>query len=135
MQSLIVPYATAWSAWLRNMVHLSEIAWAAPQVIAMRTQRAWQAGPTPGTRDRREFTRMGQEKLEAYAESVSAMGLLWWQAQLSAASSLAAGTWMNPLASFARPRTAALMPMLVARGLHPVHRRVTANVRRLGRSG
>jgi len=90
---------------------LWEIGVAAPQVIAHRLQRMALAGPLPGARDQREFTRMGQEKAEALAESLMAMGL-------------AMGACV--LAQDVRPWFATM-----AEGMKPVHRRVTANARRL----
>ena len=90
---------------------LWEIGVAAPQVIAHRLQRMALAGPLPGARDQREFTRMGQEKAEALAESLMAMG------QAMGASVLAQDVrpWLSTMAE----------------GMKPVHRRVTANARRL----
>ncbi|HET9643255.1 MAG TPA: polyhydroxyalkanoate granule-associated phasin [Burkholderiaceae bacterium] len=129
------------SAWTRNAMHLAEIWTAAPQVIAHRVQRMMMAGPQPVAGDRREFIRMGQEKVEAFAESMAAMS--WRLVQAQQAFVLA---WMqqgmrmmmSPLAAWtggtrhSMPRpSAALMHQLVASGLRPVHRRVTANAKRL----
>jgi hypothetical protein len=105
-------------AWWRNSMTLWEIGFAAPQVIAHRLQRMALAGPRPGLRDQREFTRMGQEKAEAFAESLMAMGLRMWQGQLASGASA--------LAHDVRPWLATM-----AEGMKPVHRRVTANARRL----
>lgn len=46
---------------------------ASAQVIHHRTNRLAQSGVSPNARDRREFTRMGQEKIEAATESAQAM--------------------------------------------------------------
>jgi hypothetical protein len=110
---------SAFDAWWRNTMTLWEIAFAAPQVIFHRMQRIALAGPRPGRRDQLEFTRMGQEKAEAFAESLMAMGLRMWQGQLAMGASVL---------------THDLHPWLatMADGLKPVHRRVTANARRLG---
>src|SRR3954447_26361997 len=50
-----------------------EMLWASSQVIAHRTARMATAGPIPSRRDAREFRLMGQEKVEAAAESLQAM--------------------------------------------------------------
>jgi hypothetical protein len=111
---------SAFDAWWRNSMTLWEIGFAAPQVVAHRLQRMALAGPRPGARDRREFTRMGQEKAEAFAESLMAMGLRMWQTQHAVGASV--------LAQDMRPWLATM-----AVGMKPVHRRVTANARRLSR--
>jgi len=103
----------ALAAWWSNALTMWEISLAAPQVIAHRTSRMARAGSSPSARDRKEFIRMGQEKAEAFGESVFAMGIRLWQAQQGAATSLSS---------------------LVRLGMAPVHRRVTANARRLGRA-
>jgi hypothetical protein len=110
---------SAFDAWWRNSMTLWEIGFAAPQVIAHRVQRMALAGPRPGARDQREFTRMGQEKAEAFAESMMAMGLRMLQGQQAMGASM--------LATDLRPWLATM-----AEGMKPVHRRVTANARRLG---
>jgi hypothetical protein len=110
---------SAFDAWWRNAMTLWEIGFAAPQVIAHRLQRMALAGPRPGRRDQREFTRMGQEKAEAFAESWMAMVLRMWQGQ----QAMDASMFQQGL----RPWLATM-----AEGMKPVHRRVTANARRLG---
>jgi hypothetical protein len=110
---------SAFDAWWRNSMTLWEIGLATPQVIAHRLQRMALAGPRPGARDQREFTRMGQEKAEAFTESLMAMTLRMWQGQQALGTSV--------LAHDLRPLLATM-----AEGMKPVHRRVTANARRLG---
>ena len=97
----------------RNALTLWEIWFAAPQVIAHRVQRMHRAGATPSARDVREFTLMGQEKVEAFFESWLAMSLRLWQVQLQ----LGLRPWLATAAA----------------GMKPVHKRVTANAKRLGR--
>ena len=46
---------------------------ASAQVIAHRTARIAAAGPRPNARDRKEFTRMAQEKVDASAASARAV--------------------------------------------------------------
>ena len=85
-----------------------ELSIAAPQVIAHRTARMLAAGANPDARDRREFQRMGTEKVFAFWESMNAM---YWAA------------WLTPWSA----------AKIMAKGLDPVHRRATANARRLRR--
>jgi hypothetical protein len=86
-----------------------EMLLASGQVIGMRVNRMSRAGARPSARDRREFTRMGSEKLEAATQSGWAMAAqiqsAWWH------------SWLK----------------LMLAGLAPVHRTATANARRLGR--
>jgi hypothetical protein len=108
------------AAWWRNSVTLWEIWFAAPQVINHRLHRMHRAGATPTARDLREFSLMGQEKAEAFFESWWAMALRLWQMQIGSSASL--------LQQGLRPWLAT-----AAAGMKPVHRRVTANAKRLGR--
>lgn len=125
-----------------------ELAQAAPQVVAMRLGRMMTAGSVPSARDRREFHRMGAEKLAAFNESWQAMAVhslaqqqqlmtwwagAWWQ--------WVAGGWMQPwttlgqLSSGAGKQWEKAALETATRGLAPVHRRATANARRLKRGG
>lgn len=79
---------------------------AVPQVIAHRTARMLAAGANPSARDRLEFQRMGIEKAFAFWESMHAM---WWSA------------WLAPWSA----------AKMMEKGIAPVHRRATANARRL----
>ena len=141
-----------------SMVKATELAIAAPQVIAMRAARMLAAGANPGAADRAEFSRMCTEKVQAFWESLFAMGaqtvrtnheyasraaLQWWRLW-------ATPWWLAAMRSGAHvmgslPRAAALVSApsagqqkratskLVAAGLGPVHRRATRNARRLAR--
>src|SRR4030095_13287642 len=53
--------------------HSAAIALTAPQVVAHRLVRMALSGPVLSARDRREFTRMGAEKVAAVYESWDAM--------------------------------------------------------------
>ena len=86
----------------------AELSLVAPQVIAMRTARMLAAGANPSARDRREFQRMGSEKVLAFWESMSAMGVEAFKANAS--------LWG-----------------ILEKGLAPVHKRAKANARRLRR--
>jgi hypothetical protein len=132
-----LPTAADLTAAWRNTTTAWEIALAAPTVIVARTHRMARAGALPGPRDQREFTRMAQEKAEAFGEAWMAMGLRIVQAQVAMAAS-----WWAQWLQHGPQRALALQPpmykalsALVADGLAPVHRRVTANARRLAPRG
>lgn len=149
------PYA----AWSRLALQYAEMLAASAVVIHHRTGRMAAAGTSPNARDRKEFTRMGQEKLDAAAESAQAMaqrmgsdnvdlGARMMQQMMHAGTGLL-GMWMAPALFWspqgqARARRAVFSGMAplaslvsnagvsVARhGLKPVHARATANARRL----
>jgi len=102
----------------------SELALAVPQVVAHRLTRLALAGPLPNARDRREFHAMGQEKVHAFWQSWFAMGWALLEAMQKA--------W---IASLQGARVPLLdMQSVLARGMAPVHRRATANARRLART-
>lgn len=82
-----------------------EIAFSTPVVIAYRTTRMMTGGWPPSTADRREYTRMVQEKTAAFGQAAAA-------------------------AVTTPPRDTATA---LGNVLAPVHRRVTANRRRLSR--
>lgn len=126
----------------------AELMMAAPQVVAHRVGRLAAAGHTPSARDRREFHRMGAEKVAAFQESWAAMGMHAWRQQAQFAQALmglwttwmrAAGNPMHPTAlaagAQALGRSASHLHHLAlgvaGEGLAPVHRRAVANARRL----
>ena len=131
------------SAWWRHGTKLWEISLATPQVIAHRTSRMMTAGPVPNARDQREFIRMGQEKVEAFGESWFTMGLRLWQAQQAAmldAMQQGMRLWTAPWSVVRHPNLPAVhdqaaraLSSVIGGGMAPVHRRVTANAKRLGR--
>jgi hypothetical protein len=100
-------------AWWQLSLQAWEVAVTAPLVISHRLARMAMAGANPTARDRREFTRMGQEKMAAGYESMAAMATAF------------AGVGMIPWADASF--------RLASAGLAPVHSRVMANNRRLGR--
>jgi hypothetical protein len=80
--------------------------------------------------DRRELERMGTEKVLAFWESMSAMGLQMAKAQQECAL-LAMRQWCSPWVS---PMSmAASAKKVFDKGLAPVHKRASANARRLRR--
>src|SRR5215471_13574882 len=103
-----------------------ELSMAAPQVIVHRITRLAFAGLSPSARDRREFHRMGAEKVAAFYESWNAMYLALLRANLNLALSPFQFWWSSGRGW----RTS--MGVLDA-GLAPIHRRATANARRLRR--
>lgn len=101
----------------------TELAIAVPQVVAHRLTRMALAGPFPSARDRREFHAMGQEKVHAFWQSWFAMGWAMVEAMQK--------SWIAALRG-------ARVPMIdshriLSHGLAPVHKRATANARRLSR--
>jgi len=112
----------------RYLVKAAELSIAAPQVVALRAARMLAAGVNPSAGDRREFQRMGTEKVLAFWQSMNAMGLEMAKAQQQYAL-LAVRQWWSPWLS---PWSAAASATRVLeKGLGPVHRRASANVRRL----
>ena len=112
----------------RSIAKAAELALAAPQVVAMRSARMLAAGVNPSARDRREFERMGTEKVLAFWESMNVMGLEMAKAQQRYAP-FALRQWWSPWVS---PwSVAASATKVLEKGLGPVHKRVSANARRL----
>jgi hypothetical protein len=118
----------------------AEMALAVPQVMTHRIARMAAAGFNPSARDRNEFRRMHAEKTAAFIESWNAMAmqaarthralaLAWFRA----CSSPWSGRPWSATGTSSRWHRAALD--VAASGFHPVHRRVMANAKRLGRSG
>ena len=101
---------------------------AVPQVVAMRTARMLAAGANPSARDRRELERMGTEKVQAFWESMNVMGLEVAKAQQQY-TVFAMRQWWSPWVS---PWSmAASAARILDKGLGPVHKRASANARRL----
>jgi hypothetical protein len=140
-----------------SMVKLAELAVAAPQVAAIRTARMIAAGANPGAADRAEFSQMCTEKVQAFWESMFAMNvqairvqqeyarttaLQWWRLWTTAPSLALTAPLTGAMASLPRmpgltgptrgQQQRAITKVLNA-GLAPVHKRATANARRLGR--
>ena len=138
-----------------TIAKLAEISIAAPQVVAMRSAQMLAAGTTPNARERLEFSRMGTEKVAAFAESMLGMSrqILKTNQEYSRGVFIRLiRMWMTPwwLSAY-RPvtQTIAAMPtpltlltptrreqqraasQLVAKAVAPVHKRATANAKRL----
>jgi len=110
-------------------VQLAELSLAAPEVITRRLLQMAQAGHQPSARDRAEMQRMASEKMVAF-------GAAWWS--LAFDSALAWQRWllqvmMTPWTWTSRglPAWPAPNAGMLSRALQPIHRRATANVRRL----
>jgi hypothetical protein len=152
--------ANPFLAWTNLALTFAEMGVASAQVIAHRTARMAAAGPTPNARDRVEFTRMGQEKIDAASASMRAMavqaagmnarlGSLLLRdmvngsaAWFSLAGSRTVGQAMARQTKLAQhvsksAITAATLSNATARlaktGMAPVHARATANARRLAK--
>ena len=129
--------ATRLQAQAAQMMH------AAPQVVAHRLRRMALAGPQPSERDRREFHRMGAEKLAAFGEAWQAMAWQVLKSNQQLALSMMRTWWplLDPrvvskaatLDQATQAWQAATLDIL-GQGLRPVHRRAVANARRLGRT-
>ncbi len=146
--------------WMHLASKIGEMSMASAQVIAHRSARMAAAGPMPNARDRREFTRMGQEKIGAATESAYAMAanlttmnlkfgarayrqmLAGTAALMSLGASRSIGRSITRQAKLAHSlsrsaKTAselsASTARLARRGLKPIHARATANARRLGK--
>lgn len=146
--------------WNELALRTGEMMVASAQVIGHRTTRMAKAGHTPNLRDRREFARMGLEKVEAAGESAWAMGQHLSTANTQLAMKawqdmVAAGTaWMTLASCRTLPQmmrsqaklaqavtqsaaSATKLSEVAARvgkhGLKPIHSRATANAKRLGR--
>jgi hypothetical protein len=152
--------ALPFALWADLALRTGEMFAASAAVIAHRTGRMARAGHAPNLRDRREFSRMGLEKMEAAGESLWAMGQHHTAAQvqlamrawkdMSAASDAWAGLvgsrtlpqWMAGQATLTRTlsqsahsasRLSDATARMASKGLKPIHARATANARRLGK--
>jgi len=112
----------------------SEVAYAAPQVIAHRLTRMAFAGANPSARDQREFYRMGAEKVEAFYESWNAMMLQTLQINQRLLFSMwfpwaAQGSNKSPVEQLEKAAT-----QILTSGIKPVHKRAVSNAKRLNKT-
>jgi hypothetical protein len=152
--------ANPFLAWTQYAWSMNEMLFASAQVIGLRSGRLLAAGALPNARDRREFTLMGQEKIEAATESIQAMALQTISANLRMAEA-GARQWMRGaqmMATFGNPLLAPTANMQSAllrnlgsnaaalaaqfagsaatvahHGLRPIHSRATRNAKRLSK--
>ena len=120
-------------------IQATELAVAAPLVVAHRLSRLALAGRMPARREHHELTLMGAEKVAAFHESWNAMLVQSIRIQQDLAASMWRSFWLSLLsggAFSAWPKIdlpdAALRVM--AKGMAPVHRRAVANAKRLSRA-
>ena len=128
---------------LRIGLQTTELMLSAPLVITHRLGRM-RAGAGISGRDLSEFQRMGTEKFAAFGESWNQMALEVLKANQQITQAWMSAWWLpvrltsgvGALRPFAR--TAAQMQnsalRVIGSGLAPVHRRATANAKRLGRA-
>ncbi len=116
----------------------TELAFAAPKVIAHRVARMALSGPVVSARDRKEFHLMWAEKVTAFAQSWHAMALQIIRANQEIWASFFSSFWQRP--SIQHPSAHALARLqsatlgILSKGLTPVHRKATANAERLART-
>ena len=120
------------------VIQAAEVAVAAPQVVTHRLARMALAGPNPSPGDRREFARMGTEKIAAFYESWNAMFAQALRVQQHAWESSLRAMWFpwvhNPLEAARQVQqfqSAALG--ILGKGMAPVRKRAVGNAKRLRR--
>ena len=120
------------------VVKATELAFAVPHVVAHRVTRMALAGASPTARDRREFRRMGVEKMAAFSESWSQMTIQALRASYEVAASFWRAWWAFWLSGKTSPLVRSQLHDaaygVLARGIGPVHRRAVANAKRLART-
>lgn len=120
----------------------TELAIAVPQVIAHRVTRMAIADPKLSQRDRKEFHRMGTEKIAAFSESWIAMMMQAALANQQLAASFirlfwSPWLWMLGSNSSSNSTSSQLHNATLgvfAKGIAPVHRTAVANAKRLART-
>lgn len=154
------PFLAPFMLWNSLFMKTAEMMLASAQVIGHRTARMARAGAAPTARDRREFALMGQEKIEAGAQSAQAMAAQLMtarrpagaraleSAQRSTAAFMSLAASRTPAQVIARQAALARAlgqsatsvagasksaARLAQRGLKPIHAKATANARRLAR--
>ena len=108
---------------------------AAPQVVAHRVARMALAGSSPSARDRKEFQRMGTEKIAALNEAWAAMALEAFRANQQLTLSVMQSfwfPWIRPSARSAQRQLSNAALGILGKGTAPIRRRAVANARRLG---
>ena len=119
-------------------VKAAELAFAVPQVVAHRVTRIVLSGRTPSARDRKEFELMVAEKNAAFVESWNAMAVQSMLANQALAASffksfftMSRGKKPSAVLTASQLQRAALG--VLGKGIAPVHRKATANAKRLAR--
>ena len=153
--------ANPFSVWTDLALKTCEMMMASAEVIGHRTGRMAVAGPIPNASDQREFALMGQEKIEAAAESARAMAefvmmmnrqlgaqafsqmLTGSTAMVSLAASSSVGQSIERQGELVRTMTesaitASQLPnstagLMAQRAVKPIYSRTKANAKRLGK--
>lgn len=118
----------------------TELALAAPQVVAHRVTRMALAGINPSTRDQKEFTGMVEEKHTAFVQSWLAMSMEAARVQQRLAWSMWVGLmtpWtLSPVHSLSRLKRQAENGAwaIVEKGLDPIHSKAVSNSKRLAKT-
>ena len=129
--AMTVPLGPSWTAWMK----MWEVSAVAPIVIGYRLAGMARGGSQPNACDRREYTRMGEEKVDAWYEATLATGQRFFEANLALTGLLWRQVWGGAFSpAVFTSGLARLGPGLLMESLTPVHRRVVANNRRLSRS-
>lgn len=120
------------------MRQTTDLAVAAPQVIAHRVARMAAAGAVPSARDQKEFTRMVEEKHAAFGQAWMAMGLQSMVAAPTLAMAMARAWWTPWQPGTAWNGALATQWQSAAlgvwgKGLAPVRATAVANAKRLAR--
>lgn len=119
-------------------VQAAELAIAVPQVIAHRFVRMALSGTEPTKRDRKEFERMGTEKMAAFTESWNAMALQAWRAYQQITLAAFQSFW-GPIFGLKKPTISVSNQLnnavtgILGKGMAPFHRRAVANSKRLNK--
>ena len=156
----VAPFANPFLLWGTLGMKAMQMSAAAAQVIAIRTTRMAAAGPNPGAADRRENSRMVSEKVDAFSRAgqalatgaaplLTGMAMQSWRTGLdllNATTRLAASrtlpqtlqrqrqladTLMRSTPAAQHGAAATATARLAHRALAPVHRKATANQKRL----
>jgi hypothetical protein len=159
--SLYNVYANPFLLWMNIAFKTGETLMASAWVIGHRSGRMALAGSSPGVSDRREFARMGTEKIFASAESAQAvannliklnqqLGVLALKQLLTGGlATISLASTSTPLqahnrgsafvretmnnAAAAGSRISHSAARVIDDGLQPVHSRATKNAKRLSR--
>lgn len=154
-----IPLFNPFQAWSALALKTGEMLVASAEVIRHRSARIAAAGPMPNARDRREFTLMGQEKIDATAASAFAAGMRLMALnqqigtmvlkQLIGGAGSAFALAMQPALVLSGQRQAALLraamlnsgtlaaklgnsaAQVAQHALHPIHAAATGNAKRL----
>jgi len=110
---------------------------AAPQVIAQRLARMAIAGASPSLSDRKEFLRMGTEKIAAFHQSWHALALHAFQEYQQWVIAYTLQFWLpwDSRRFSMKPATLNKATLrILGKAITPIRRRAVANAKRLSRA-